>query len=109
VQLENLSTDITLTGRVGKDNQTLTEDMLKAAKHTVPRGTAKDYTSFWTPELDALLNERNNCRANVETDNSDENNRKLGEAQATLTEKSKKQRNPSSETSSKRWTTEKMR
>ncbi|XP_012941411.1 uncharacterized protein LOC106012589 [Aplysia californica] len=58
------------------------ENILKSAKETIPRGVRKNYTPYWTPELQKTHNDLIKAREQAETHPGIENNNKLQRCKA---------------------------
>ena len=75
-------------------NDYITKAILKAAKSSIPRGSVKKYSPFWTKELENAVTERHAARNMYESENSKENRTRYNKATAEtklLTKKLKKQ------------------
>ena len=75
-------------------NDYITKAILKAAKSSIPRGSVKKYSPFWTEELENAVTERHAARIMYESENTKENRIRYNKAAAEtklLTKKLKKQ------------------
>ena len=83
IRTNELTKDITVEGRninnVVKDFNT---SIMQAAKEAIPRGVRKNYTPYWTAELQREHEELSKAREEAETNPSQENNIKLQERKA---------------------------
>ena len=83
IRTNELTQDLATEGRnINNVVRDFNTRIIKAAKEAIPRGAMKNYTTYWTHELQIAHDDLTQAREEAETNPSQENNIKLQEKKA---------------------------